>query len=122
MACRLLRRSLVGSVCQKNDHQADNACAAEKITTTQMGSCARVAVRRVATAAPVRVIHAREAPGRKIAPAPEMISFGWRIPTVSVTGYALEGAGALLLAHRKDNRLGCGSLPTSDTPLTFYYV
>jgi len=66
--------------------QADNAGAAEKIAKAQMGLCERVEVRRVATAAPVRVIYAREALGKKIAPAPEMISFGWRIPTVPVAG------------------------------------
>ena len=65
---------------------ADNACAAEKIATAQMGLCERVEVRRVATAAPVRVIYAREAPRTKIAPAPEAISFGWRIPTAPITG------------------------------------
>ena len=40
---------------------ADNAGEAEKIALTGMGSCTRVEVRRVATAAPVRVIHASKA-------------------------------------------------------------
>jgi hypothetical protein len=40
---------------------ADNAGEAERIAEAQMGSCARVEVRRVATAAPVRVIYAAQA-------------------------------------------------------------
>jgi hypothetical protein len=40
---------------------ADNAGEAERIAEAQMGSCVRVEVRRVATAAPVRVIYAAQA-------------------------------------------------------------
>jgi hypothetical protein len=60
--------------------QADNACEAEKMAEARMELCKRVEVRRVATAAPVRIVYAREAPSSELT-ATEVISF-----TASIAG------------------------------------
>jgi hypothetical protein len=65
--------------------EADNACEAEKAAKAQMGQFARVEVRRVATAAPIRVIHAARISAEIKAPA-EILSLKNVIPAVSVIG------------------------------------
>lgn len=52
------RRDGLGRAVRNEIIQADNADEAAKIARSEMGSCARVDVRRLATAAPVRVIYA----------------------------------------------------------------
>jgi hypothetical protein len=54
--------------------EADNACEAEKMAEARMGLCKRVEIRRVATAAPVRIVYAREALSSEPTAA-EVISF-----------------------------------------------
>jgi hypothetical protein len=55
--------------------QADNACEAEKMAEARLGLCKRVEVRRMATAAPVRIVYAHEARHNGLTAAPEVISF-----------------------------------------------
>ena len=66
---------------------ADNAGEAEKLALAAMGACIRVEVRRVGTAAPVRVLSAR-----RLEPAPVVVqpagifSFAaMRLPGAAVT-------------------------------------
>ena len=65
--------------------QADNACEAERMAEARMGLCKRVEVRRVATAAPVRVVYARHAPSTVLA-APTVIAFKGNILTAPAAG------------------------------------
>jgi len=56
---------------------ADNADEAETIARAGMGACARVEVRRVATAAPVRVVYARaerDPRAAELHPLPKIVS------------------------------------------------
>jgi hypothetical protein len=66
--------------------QADNACEAEKIAQARLGLCKRVEVRRVATAAPVRIVYAHEAPSSRLTAATEVISFKGNILIAPVAG------------------------------------
>ena len=51
----------------------------------RMGLCKRVEVRRVATAAPVRIVYARQAPSTVLA-APAVIAFKGNILPVPAAG------------------------------------
>jgi len=66
--------------------QADNACEAEKMAEARLGLCKRVEIRRVATAAPVRIVYARETPRNGLTTAAEAISFNGNILTTPVAG------------------------------------
>lgn len=74
---RCVRRTII---------EADNACHAEKSAKARMGGCKRVEVRRVATAAPIRIAYAPEQPRRnEFAPA-ERGSFLGMTPPIAVAG------------------------------------
>ena len=62
---RSVRRALI---------DADNAGRAESIARAQLGRCSRVEVRRLGTAAPVRVIHARQGFLQAFAPMEKVIA------------------------------------------------
>jgi hypothetical protein len=66
---------------------ADNAGEAEKMAVAGMGSCARVEVRRVGTAAPVRVLCARKPEPAPVVVQPAGIfSFaGMKLPGAATT-------------------------------------
>jgi hypothetical protein len=65
--------------------QADNAGEAEKMAEARLGLCKRVEVRRVATAAPVRVVYARNATDSRLTAA-ETISFRENIFPLPIAG------------------------------------
>jgi hypothetical protein len=60
--------------------EADNASEAERIATAEMGSFARVQVRRMGTPAPGRVIYARKPPARISLPRTEAFSMARLTP------------------------------------------
>jgi hypothetical protein len=64
---------------------ADNACEAEKMAEARLGLCQRVEVRRVATAAPIRIVYARRAPQSAL-PATATMSFRGNILPVPIAG------------------------------------
>ena len=71
-AGRCVRRSII---------PADNAGEAEKVARAGMGACLRVEIRRVATAAPVRVIQVGRPQPAAPSPSPAgLLTFG-RIAT-----------------------------------------
>jgi hypothetical protein len=61
--------------------EADNASEAERIASAEMGSFARVQVRRAGTPAPGRVIYARKSPARIRLPRTEAFSLARLAPT-----------------------------------------
>jgi hypothetical protein len=65
--------------------QADNAGEAEKMAEARLGLFKRVEVRRMATAAPVRIVYAREAPSSGLTAA-EVISFRANVLTAPIAG------------------------------------
>jgi hypothetical protein len=62
---RCVRRTII---------EADNACQAEKDASAHMDGCRRVEVRRVATAAPIRVIHAQVEPRAGLPSPAELVA------------------------------------------------